>query len=376
MRKWIHRIIDFLYDSIDQHIGAFAGQSTFFIFLSIFPLVSILLSLTPYLPFTEEQITDLLVRVMPPDLAGYARDLISDIYSNGVPTMTFFSAVIGLWSAAKGIMAIRNGLNEIYHSREKRNYLVIRGISAIYTLIFIFIFVLLTLGNLFGRQIYTSIVEKYGADAPGLFDLIIRLRGVGSFIVIFIMLWLMYTLMPSRKLQFRYQAPGAVFTAGAWALVTWLFSYFIEYAMNRSAMYGSLTTIITILFWLYVMVNMIFIGAQLNEFLYLYVYKERVEQRAERKRKIKAMRKAKRVEKSRRHHRGPELTEKEILEGEGVVSELEQEDLDRTMEKTGEPAEISREDAAQPADENGEDTARPAEMNGEDTVTTSASDES
>ena len=376
MRKWIHRIIDFLYDSIDQHIGAFAGQSTFFIFLSIFPLVSILLSLTPYLPFTEEQITDLLVRVMPPDLAGYARDVISDIYSNGVPTMTFFSAVIGLWSAAKGIMAIRNGLNEIYHSREKRNYLVIRGISAIYTLIFIFIFVLLTLGNLFGRQIYTSIVEKYGADAPGLFDLIIRLRGVGSFIVIFIMLWLMYTLMPSRKLQFRYQAPGAVFTAGAWALVTWLFSYFIEYAMNRSAMYGSLTTIITILFWLYVMVNMIFIGAQLNEFLYLYVYKERVEQRAEKKRKIKAMRKAKRAEKSRRHHRGPELTEKEILEGEGVVSELEQEDLDRTMEKTGEPAEISREDAAQPADENGEDTARPAEMNGEDTVTTSASDES
>ena len=352
MRKWIHRIIDFLYDSIDQHIGAFAGQSTFFIFLSIFPLLSILLSLTPYLPFTEEQITDLLVRVMPSDLAGYARDLISDIYSNGVPTMTFFSAVIGLWSAAKGIMAIRNGLNEIYHSREKRNYLVIRGISAIYTLIFIFIFVLLTLGNLFGRQIYRSIVEKYGAEAPGFFDLIMRLRGVGSFIVIFFMLWLMYTLMPSRKLQFRYQAPGAVFTSGAWALVTWLFSYFIEYAMNRSTMYGSLTTIITILFWLYVMVNMIFIGAQLNEFLYLYVYKERVERRAEKKRKIKAMKKAKRAERSRWHHRGPALTEKEILEEEGVVSELEEEDLAEEAEKVApEPEDWKAENSSEQEEE-------------------------
>ncbi len=295
MKKWAHRVIDFLYDSMDQHIGAFAGQSTFFIFLSFFPLLNIIFAITPYLPFTEEQITELMLRVIPHDLAGYVRDIISDIYSNGAPTLTFFSVVIALWAAAKGLMAIRNGLNEIYHSREKKNYLVIRGFGAIYTLVFLVVLVILTMANLFGRQLYEHLLEKH-EEIQTIGGLIVKLRGVGSFLLIFLMLWGMYTLMPNRKLQFRYQAPGAIFTSAAWVLVTWLFSYYIDYAMSRSAMYGSLTTIITILFWMYAMVNMIFWGAMINEFLYLYVYRERVERRAEKKRKIKAMRKARRME--------------------------------------------------------------------------------
>ena len=46
MKKWIRRIIDFSYDSADQHISAFVGQSTFFIFVP----VSILIA-SPIRPF-------------------------------------------------------------------------------------------------------------------------------------------------------------------------------------------------------------------------------------------------------------------------------------------------------------------------------------
>ena len=40
------------------------------------------------------------------------------------------------------------------------------------------------------------------------------------------------------------------------------------------------------------MVNLIFIGAQINEFLYMYVYKDRAKALAEKKRKLKAVKAA------------------------------------------------------------------------------------
>ena len=127
MKKWIRRIIDFSYDSADQHISAFVGQSTFFIFLSFFPLINLIFVFAPFLPFSEEQLTDLMLKVFPADLAKYVESMIKDIYSNGAPSFTIISVVVGLWASAKGLMAIRNGLNEIYHSREKKNYFVYIG---------------------------------------------------------------------------------------------------------------------------------------------------------------------------------------------------------------------------------------------------------
>jgi membrane protein len=107
------------------------------------------------------------------------------------------------------------------------------------------------------------------------------------------MILLMYTELPHRKLLMRCQIPGALFTAGVWSLISWGFSYYVDYTMQKSQMYGSLATIMIFLFWIYLMVNIIFLGGQLNSFLYLYVYKEKVEKIKERKMAKKAAKNSK-----------------------------------------------------------------------------------
>lgn len=291
MKKWIKNIIDFIKGTADEHIDAFAGQTTFFIFLSFFPLLNILLAMAPILPFSETQITELILKAIPADLSVYVRSIISDIYTHGTSTFTILSVVMAVWSAAKGFMAIRNGLNEVYRARDPKNFLVVRAISALYTVVFIAVLVILTFANLFGRQLYADFLEKH-EGIRDIAQLILHLRGVGSFLIIFLLLLVMYTFMPHRKLLMRYQIFGAVFSAGAWVLVSWGFSYYIEFAMKESQMYGSLATIIMLLFWLYLMVSMIFWGAQINEFLYEYVYKEKADRITERRFKRRAIRKA------------------------------------------------------------------------------------
>jgi membrane protein len=79
--------------------------------------------------------------------------------------------------------------------------------------------------------------------------------------------WGMYTGMPNCKLKFIKQLPGAVFSSVAWIVITWAFSWYIEFYGSKSSMYGSLTTIILIMLWLYFGMYVIFIGGMMNNYL-------------------------------------------------------------------------------------------------------------
>lgn len=303
MKKWIKNIADFVNGTADEHISAFAGQTAFFIFLSIFPIANILLSLTKVLPYTEAQLIDIIKRVIPYDFEAYMIDIIDDIYSNNSNTLTIISIILGFWSGAKGIMAIRNGLNEVYRSREKRNYFIIRGISTIYTIIFVVLLVLLMVLNLFGTQI-AGYVTHFFPEFINVTGLIYGVRYTGSFVILLFLMWLMYWFIPNKRLVFRYQFFGALFASVAWVTVSKLFALYIDYIVEKSYMYGSLTTVIMILLWLYSIANIIFTGAQINEFLYQYIFKAREEVKKKKKKEKKRKKMERLLEKRKERQRG------------------------------------------------------------------------
>lgn len=249
-------------------MGAFAAQSAFFIFLSFFPIINIIIALPKLLPFSEEQMLELIYYVLPSSFENYVAGLVSEMYQNSSNSLTIISLVIAVWSAAKGLTAVRYGLNEVYRSREARNYIIIRSISAIYTVIFVLLVLLLVPLNMFGTQIAIYILNQF----PHFTDvtlLVYSIRSSATFILLFIMFDLLYTIVPSKKLRFGKQMPGAVLAAFLWVSVTKLFSLYIDYYATKSYMYGSLTTVIMLMFWMYFVIYFIFVGAQLNEYLHM-----------------------------------------------------------------------------------------------------------
>ena len=111
MKKRIIDIINFINGTADEHIAAFAAQSVFFIFLSFFPLMNIIVSIPKYLPLTREQILELIYYVLPSNFETYIAGLVTEMYDKSSNSLTIISVIIAIWSAAKGFMAIRNGLN-------------------------------------------------------------------------------------------------------------------------------------------------------------------------------------------------------------------------------------------------------------------------
>ena len=297
------RLKNFIQGTADEHIFAFAAQTAFFLFLAFFPLVSLIMSLSAFLPITQNQLIELICNVLPARFEDYVISIVNDIYEGRSYTMTIVSAGIALWSAAKGLLALRLGLNEVYRSREQRNILIIRGISSAYTALFLVMLVLMIPLNMFGTQIALFVINKF-PDFDNVTMLVLGLRTLATFIILFLFFWMLFTIVPTRKLKAIRQVPGAVFTAIAWIAITKIMSLYIDQFMTNSYMYGSLTMVILIMLWLYFVSCMIFVGAQINEYLYLIKYKEEdraiAEKKAAAKRARREEREARKQEKKRK----------------------------------------------------------------------------
>lgn len=61
--------------------------------------------------------------------------------------------------------------------------------------------------------------------------------------------------------------PGALAAAGAWLLFSALFSVYVNHFAKGLALYGSLTTMVLTMLWVYVCVSIVFYGAFFNRLL-------------------------------------------------------------------------------------------------------------
>jgi membrane protein len=73
-----------------------------------------------------------------------------------------------------------------------------------------------------------------------------------------------YVVIPNRKTKISKELPGALVCACGWMGFSYAFSYYIDHYSNYTSMYGSLTTIVLFMLWLYFCMYILFIGAEIN----------------------------------------------------------------------------------------------------------------
>ena len=94
-----------------------------------------------------------------------------------------------------------------------------------------------------------------------------RVADIGRFVTIpllFVLLLLIYTYVPGGRRTLRSQLPGTIFATAGWLIFSRVFSFYIAHFWRRSYIYGSLTAVILLILWLYVIINLLFIGSGLN----------------------------------------------------------------------------------------------------------------
>ncbi|MFW5631338.1 MAG: YihY/virulence factor BrkB family protein, partial [Acetivibrio ethanolgignens] len=94
----------------------------------------------------------------------------------------------------------------------------------------------------------------------------ISFRVLIALIVLFFFFLAMYIFVPNRKSTVSQEAPGALLTTISWAVFSSVYSYYIDNFANFDT-YGSLTTIVFLMLWLYFCMYILFIGSEVNVFI-------------------------------------------------------------------------------------------------------------
>lgn len=262
------------------HVSAYASSAAFFTFLSLIPMLLVFFSIMPYTPVTKADLMHFVDIMLPESMMTYAISIIEEMYHK---TGAYLSLTIlaTLWSAGKGTLAMIRALNTLSDVEEQRNFILLRVKACVYTLIMLLSILVLLIMVVFGEQIARWITGPL-PHLRYLFETLIRLRVI--FVLFFLTLFfcLVYRFLPEnrfptgktrkngkpilkRKLRsMRSVVPGAFFTSLVWYFSSWIFGEYIN-RFSAFSTYGSLTTVVIIMLWLYLGFYIILIGGLLNQ---------------------------------------------------------------------------------------------------------------
>ena len=192
----------------------------------------------------------LIEEIIPGDMANMLSYMVDEIYSAQVGMTMIISAIVAIWSAAKGTMAIERGLNFMDRTKDTKNYILRRLTNALYTLIFCVMLIALAGVYVLGNTIMEDILAKTN--------------------------WVDYSekvffysrLLTAPVLVFAVKTaiPGAVFTTVCWVLLSAAFSSYLTYFGINTYMYGNLGSMVIAMLWLYICMYILLLGAELNLF--------------------------------------------------------------------------------------------------------------
>lgn len=265
MKRIFSDILRLINRITDDKPGLYAAQASFFIVFSVTPFIMLLITLAKYfIPIDLDFILNEIYNYIPSNLASVVSGLVTDALDTSAGLISV-SAASALWLASKGIMALFLGLNNIFKPEKKFGYFYTRAVSLVYTLIFIVALALTIAVFGFGQSVSERLAQ---------FPLLAPLHAVlvnilkfkfGLFMVMLTLLFAsFYTFLPRNK-SFIKQLPGAAIAAAGWIIFSYIYSIYIESFSKYSYVYGSLTAIIFLMLWLYVCMNILLYGAELNK---------------------------------------------------------------------------------------------------------------
>jgi membrane protein len=248
----------------DRVIVVAAGV-TFYAVLALFPAIAAFVALYGLFadPTTITSHLDSIAGLAPQGAIEVMRDQITRVASQGGATLglTFIVGLLAsLWSANAGMKSLFDALNLVYNEPEKRTFVWLNVISLTFTILAI-VFALVAIGTMIVVPIILNFLGLAGAT-----EMVIKIaRWPALFVVVSLVLAFLYRYGPSReKPRWRWITWGSAFAAIAWLVVSILFSWYAENFGSYNKTYGSLGAIIAFMFWIWLSIIVVLIGAELN----------------------------------------------------------------------------------------------------------------
>jgi membrane protein len=265
LREFVRRV----WHAMDEHATTdTAAQLSYYALFSLFPFLFFLVTLTAWLPLggAFAELLGNVSEIMPSDASAVVTQHVAALLETPRPRLLTIGLAVTLWSASRGVDALRKALNLAYDVRETRSFWRTQGIALV-TTVAIAVVVLTSVSMIIlGGEGGLWLAER--AHVGVQFQLVWGwLRWPVTSLVFMLGVAVAFYVLPDVKQQFRYITPGSVASTVLWLLSTWGFTQYAEHFGKYDVTYGSIGGVVVLMTWLYISGLVLIVGGEMNAVL-------------------------------------------------------------------------------------------------------------
>lgn len=258
-------------------IGVLPGQIAFFLVLSLFPILMLVGVVASWFAVSMDTLVSAVETTFPVEVVNLIVPLLE---GQGFDSRIGIFMVIGFFIASNGAHSITIASNLLYGF--ERADIVRRRVKALFLIIvmvFLFVFTLVILA--FGNVILEQLLNVVAPDSIWnvLYNTLVIARWPIALFIIFFNVKLIYVVAPDKRIKSSSTTKGALFTTIGWILATAAYSFWFLNFANYDFFYGSLSSIVMLMVWIYALAYILVIGITINANEYkTYMEKEALEE--------------------------------------------------------------------------------------------------
>ena len=259
VKRGIKRIFDIL-KRPDMLI--LPGQLAFFLLLAMVPTITLITYGASLFNVSMDFISNFILKAFGENVSELIMPILTDI--KFTPNF-LIPLLIAFYTASGGASSIIVTSNQLYGFKNtgfvKRK---IKGLIMIFILVSLVVFLLLIPG--FGDKFielvrYVNMNEKVTDSIVFFINLS---KGPISWLLIFLLIKIIYTLAPDGAISSNYTTKGSLFTTFGVTVVTACYSFYVNYFSHCDILYGGLAHFVILMIWLYLISYTIIIGIAIN----------------------------------------------------------------------------------------------------------------
>ena len=255
-----------LYDVIELYFvgivkGAFsyrAGSIAFSFFMALFPFALFILNLIPYIPINNFQADFLqfIANSVPPNTFGAIESIILDIMNNSYNSLLSSGVLLSIFLMTNGVFAIIGGFESSYHISITRNfvrqYIIALALSVLLAFVLIFSVAILVIIEI---MIYKLAINT---------AFLSWIRNIYLVLLVLLTTSILYKFGAKETKRVSFISIGSIFTTILYVLTSYLFGVYVLQFARYNELYGSIGTLLVVMFYLWINCMILLLGFELN----------------------------------------------------------------------------------------------------------------
>ncbi len=238
-----------------------SASIAYFTILSLFPLILGIVAITGFFlqsADAQARVNEFIVELLPVSADFVTHNIDELVRIRGAAGLT--SIIVLMWSGSKMVAALSRGINSALDLKRPYAFYLSRlrnfGLTLIVTLL-IFLTIAVTPMVEILNELELEFVSEPWNSYIGLIA-----GHIGGFAITSILLGVIYILVPFQQPYWKDLLPGILVAALLIELGKELFVLYVENVSRYNAVYGSVSSIIVLLIWLYFSARVLLYGAE------------------------------------------------------------------------------------------------------------------